>query len=508
MQLTIRARLFSLAVLTLVAMLALGLSSFRGMTEAVDGLVSVFATSRALRNHLEGDMMHDALRADVLSALLAQTPEERHSVNASLREHADHFRKMIAENDRHVTDPELQSSLRAVGPVLESYILSAEAVVSAAQTDVGMARSMLPAFVATFEELEGRLAAISDRIQESAAAAEVAAQSATTAARWREVGILALMLIITIAVATWIVRGINRGISRLVDTITQIQRTRDLSKRVEVSSRDELGQLAECFNALVVELQGIISEVNRGAADIDGGAEQMSSSSRVMASGAAEQAESLGRITSSLATLSDLTDQTTQITGRANSLSADSQQAADRVAAELETMSTAMAEIRTASAEVGKVNRAVDEIAFQINLLSLNAAVEAARAGEAGRGFAVVAEEVRSLAQRSAKAAKETSALIESAMHRAERGVQIAGSVGEALGNIAVVTTQMNDMLREIAKAANSQAKGVADIRGGIGALEKVSRQAAANAETLAGASEQTAVQVRVMGELVGRFKL
>ncbi|WP_415923027.1 methyl-accepting chemotaxis protein [Steroidobacter sp.] len=234
----------------------------------------------------------------------------------------------------------------------------------------------------------------------------------------------------------------------------------------------------------------------------------MSSSSRVMASGAAEQAESLGRITRSLTTLSGLTDQTAQITGRANHLSVDSQRAADRVGEELKAMSTAMDEIRTASAEVGKVNRAVDEIAFQINLLALNAAVEAARAGEAGRGFAVVAEEVRSLAQRSAKAAKETSALIDSAMTRAERGVQIASSVGDALGNIAVVTTQLNDMLREIATAANSQAQGVADIRGGIGALEKVSRQAAANAETLAGASQQTAVQVRVMGELVGRFKL
>ncbi len=165
-----------------------------------------------------------------------------------------------------------------------------------------------------------------------------------------------------------------------------------------------------------------------------------------------------------------------------------------------------MDEIRAASAEVGKVNSAVDEIAFQINLLALNAAVEAARAGEAGRGFAVVAEEVRNLAQRSAKAAKETSALIDSAMTRAEAGVQIASSVGEALGNIAIVTTQVNDMLRDIATAANSQAQGVAEIRGGIGALEKVSRQAAANAETLAGASQRAAVQVRVMGDLVGRF--
>jgi methyl-accepting chemotaxis protein len=508
MKFTIRARLFCLAGLTLVSMLALGLSSYRGMTEAVDGLVSVFATSRSLRNHLEGDMMHDALRADVLASLLAQTPDEWKEVNASVREHAEHFREMIKANDAMVTDPELRSALREVSPVLDNYIRSAETVIAAAQRDPASARTMLPKFTADFEELEGRLSDISDRIQESAAAAETHAQASTAAARIRELLILLAALIVTIVAATWIVRSISGGISSLVGTITEIQHTRDLSKRVNVASHDELGRLAECFNSLIVELQGIIAEVNRGAAEIDGGAEQMSSSSRVMASGAAEQAQGLGRITRSLTTLSSLTDQTAKITSRANSLSSDSQRAADRVGEELKTMASAMDEIKTASAEVGKVNRAVDEIAFQINLLALNAAVEAARAGEAGRGFAVVAEEVRSLAQRSARAAKETSALIDSAMTRAERGVQIASTVGDSLGNITVVITQVNGMLREIATAANSQAQGVADIRGGIGALEEVSRQAAANAETLAGASQQTAVQVRVMGELVGRFKL
>jgi methyl-accepting chemotaxis protein len=236
MQLTIRTRLFSLVAVTLTAMLALGFSNYRGMTEAVEGLTSVFATSRALRNHLEGDMMHDALRADVLSAFLAQTPEEWTSVKDSLREHADHFREMIKENDSNVTDTELRAALRDVGPVLESYILSAEGVISTAQTDAPKARLMLQAFLATFEALEGKLSDISDRIQASAHAAEVDAQASTAAARWREIGILALMLIVIVAAATWIVRSISGGVDRLVKTISEIQQTRDLSKRVEVTS--------------------------------------------------------------------------------------------------------------------------------------------------------------------------------------------------------------------------------------------------------------------------------
>lgn len=192
-------------------------------------------------------MMHDALRADVLASLLAQTPDEWKEVNDSVREHAEHFREMIEANDATVTDPELRSALREVSPVLDNYIRSAETVIAAAQRDPASARTMLPKFTADFEELEGRLSDISDRIQESAAAAETHAQASTAAARMRELIILLAALIVTIVAATWIVRSISGGISSLVGTITEIQHTRDLSKRVNVTSHDELGRLAECF---------------------------------------------------------------------------------------------------------------------------------------------------------------------------------------------------------------------------------------------------------------------
>jgi methyl-accepting chemotaxis protein len=507
MRLTIRARLFCLTALTLVLMLVLGIDGYRGVAGAGKGLERVLSTNRTLRIHLEGDMMHDALRADVLAAFLAESPADWTQVNENLRDHAGNFRRLIEANNA-TADAEAKAALREVGSALDKYISSAEAVVAAAHVDKAGAKALLPGFLATFEDLEGRLSAVSDRIEASAGAAQLDAQGIIAGSKTVGTTIFVISLVLLLTVATWIVRGITSGIANLVGTIGEIQSTRDLSKRVAVQSQDEFARLAECFNSLVVELQTIIGDVGRSAAEINDGAGQVSSSSQLMASGAAEQASSLERITQSLTTLSNLTDQTAQITGRANALSTDSQRAADRVASELKNMSSAMNEIKSASEEVGKVNRVIDEIAFQINLLALNAAVEAARAGEAGKGFAVVAEEVRSLAQRSAKAAKETAALIESSTTRAERGVQIASAVGTALGEIATVTTKVNGMLREIAAAAGSQAKGVSDIRGGINSLEKVSRQAAANAEHLAGASQQTAGQVQSMGELVGRFRL
>jgi methyl-accepting chemotaxis protein len=414
MQLTIRARLFCLTALTLTAMLVMGVSAYRAMSGAGQGLEQVLTTHRTLRNHLDGDMMHDALRADVLSAFLAETPADWQQVDNSLREHAQTFRERIAANDKLVADAAVRSALGEIGPSLDKYISSAEAVVAAAQKDKAGARAMLPGFLATFEDLEGRLSTVSDRIEASAAVAQRDAQGIISGSQRMALIIFAVALVVALAAAAWIVRGVTSGIGNLIGTITDIQTTRDLSKRVELRSQDELGRLAECFNALVIELQTIIADVGRSAAEINDGTGQVSESSQVLASGAAEQAASLERITHSLTTLSGLTDRTSKITGRANALSGDSQRAADRVAAELQNMSVAMNEIKSASEEVGKVNRVIDEIAFQINLLALNAAVEAARAGEAGKGFAVVAEEVRSLAQRSAKAAKETAALIDS----------------------------------------------------------------------------------------------
>lgn len=508
MRLTIRTRLYCLVALMLALMLVLGVTAQRGMAGAGAGLQSVLLTNRTLRNHIEGDMMHDALRADVLAALLAQSPDDWQQVGDGLQEHTSKFRELIDANNRLATGADTRTALAEVGPALDIYISSAEALVAAAQVDKARAQAMLPGFLATFSDLEERLSAVSDRIEASAGAAEQDAQGVVKQSLTLGSAILIVSAIVALLAATLIVRSITAGIGNLIGTIGDIQATRDLRKRVTMSSEDELSKLASCFNSLIVELQSIITDVGRSAARINDGAGQVSLSSQAMAAGAGEQATSLRRMGGSLVNLTDLTGRTAQIAAQADALSADSQRASDRVNDELQNMVNAMNEIKSASEEVAKVNRVIDEIAFQINLLALNAAVEAARAGEAGKGFAVVAEEVRSLAQRSAVAAKETAALIETSTGRADSGVQISHDVGTAFGDIAKVTTQVSGMLRQIAAAAKDQAMGVGDIRGGLADLEKVSQRTAEGAEQLAGASQQTAQQVGNLSELVGRFRL
>jgi methyl-accepting chemotaxis protein len=193
---------------------------------------------------------------------------------------------------------------------------------------------------------------------------------------------------------------------------------------------------------------------------------------------------------------------------QAAALSGESQSSADKGQQETELMSDAMDQIKKSSAEISKIIKVIDEIAFQTNLLALNAAVEAARAGEAGKGFAVVADEVRNLAQRSAEAARNTSSMIEASTARADNGVEIARRVRTSLEEIVASTNKVNTLLTEIASASIEQAEGIGQITKGVSELDTVTQQNAGNSEELASSAEQTSVQVTTLRELVARFQV
>ncbi len=282
----------------------------------------------------------------------------------------------------------------------------------------------------------------------------------------------------------------------------------DLTESAPFTGEDSMGQLADGFGNMIESISKVISDVSSGSSQIDQGSQQISQSSQDLSEGASQQAANLEQISSSLEEMSSMTSQNAENAKQAATLSAESQTAADLGTAEMGKMSTAMDEIKKSSDEIAKVIKVIDEIAFQTNLLALNAAVEAARAGEAGKGFAVVAEEVRNLAQRSAEAAKETSTMIDESTGRANAGVEIAGRVGEVLGDIETSTKKVNTLLGEIASASREQADGVDQINKGVTELDKVTQQTAGNSEELAAAAEETASQVGVLRELVTRFKI
>jgi methyl-accepting chemotaxis protein len=319
------------------------------------------------------------------------------------------------------------------------------------------------------------------------------------------VGSVTLLLGITAIIA----RSVTKPLNVLKTRFSDIARGEgDLTKRVTVTSKDELGEVAQSFNEFVEKIERVVSDVKSGAVQIDAGGAQIASASQNMAQGASEQASNLEEISASLEQISGQTQQAAENARQANALAQESKQTADRGQREMAEMNDAVNAIKQSSGEISKIIKVIDEIAFQTNLLALNAAVEAARAGEAGKGFAVVAEEVRNLAQRSAEAAKSTSAMIEESVRRSENGVQIAARVGQSLEQITASTNKVSALVQEIAAAAGEQATGIGQINQGVTQLDQVTQQNAGNSEELASSAEELSSQVASLNDLVEQFKV
>ena len=265
--------------------------------------------------------------------------------------------------------------------------------------------------------------------------------------------------------------------------------------------------------AVVVIVTGLSKVLNRVASALDDGASQIasaagqvSSSSQSLAEGASEQASSLEETSASLEEMASMTKRNAENSRKANELGRQTREAAERGAAEMQQMSAAMDAIRDSSDDIAKIIKTIDEIAFQTNILALNAAVEAARAGEAGMGFAVVAEEVRSLAQRSAQAAKETSAKIEGAISKTGQGVEISAKVAKALGEIVARARQVDELVAEVAGASGEQSQGIAQVNLAVGQMDQVTQGNAASAEESAAAAQELNAQAETMKGSVGEL--
>jgi methyl-accepting chemotaxis protein len=228
--------------------------------------------------------------------------------------------------------------------------------------------------------------------------------------------------------------------------------------------------------------------------------------SQGLAQGASEQAASLEETSSALEEMSSMTKRNADSARAAAGLAGQANVAAGEGNSAMKRMSAAIDEIEKAAGETAKIIKVIDEIAFQTNLLALNAAVEAARAGEAGKGFAVVAEEVRSLAMRSADAAKNTTGLIEGSVQKARHGVAISGEVGAVLAKITELSSKVNGLVGEIAAASREQSHGIEQVSMAVGQMDKVTQSNAAGAEESAAASEELSAQAEQMKGMVGEL--
>lgn len=258
--------------------------------------------------------------------------------------------------------------------------------------------------------------------------------------------------------------------------------------------------------SLTTRISRVVSHLSEASNQVSSASQQVAQASQSMAEGASEQASSLEETSASLEQMASMTRQNADNAQVSNQMAGEARSAAEEGREAMGKMTGAIAKIKESSDQTAKILKTIDEIAFQTNLLALNAAVEAARAGDAGKGFAVVAEEVRNLAQRSAEAAKNTSALIEQAQHNADNGVQVTNEVAGSLETIAEKVTKVAELLGEVSTASKEQSTGIDQINTAVAQMDKVTQSNAANSEEAASASEELSAQASELGEMVNEL--
>ena len=567
---SIRARIMLLGIVAFLAVCITAGVGLRAMMRSNAGLENAIIATASVLHQKQADMMHDALRADVLGAILAGmlgTADEKSAITADLNVHVAEFRASIASLQALALPDEIRIQVEKVVPVLDEYIAAAEQIVPDALRDPVAGRAESPAFTAAFSHLATEMGALGDLIESRNAETARAAQQGNNTLILVQIAVSVVVAVLMALGGWWVTRSITASITRLRLGIRAVANGNFDLNLASVTSHDEVGEIAvdidrisERVTRALAEQTGLQEASQRVIRILGGGMEQLSAGNLTMqidepfgaeydslrldfnatrqnlASAIAQVVEASHTIrvrSTEISTASEDLSRRTENQAAAleetatalDELTASVKSAADgahevenivraaRKGAEdsgvvVQATVAAMAEIEKSSEQISQIIGAIDDIAFQTNLLALIAGVEAARAGDAGRGFAVVASEVRALAQRSSAAAKEIKTLIAAAAKHVGRGVDQVGKVGEALNSIVGSVANISTLMTSMAAGAAVQSTGLAEINTSVTQLDQVTQQNAAMVEESSAASHALHQEVAGLAELVAKFRI
>ena len=309
--------------------------------------------------------------------------------------------------------------------------------------------------------------------------------------------------------------AMNTTITQLRGVISDISNTltsmADGDLTVQIDNSRYIGDyeaIGEALRTIVDKLRSVMTNLTESAAQVANGSRQLSEAAQTLANGSTKQAAAVQELTSTVGKIAEQTQHNAADAKEASTLANNVKNSAERGDTQMKEMLVSMDEINESSANISKIIKVIDDIAFQTNILALNAAVEAARAGVHGKGFAVVADEVRSLAAKSAEAASETTTLIEGSIAKVSQGTKIANETAEALAEIVEGIGKASELVAGIAGASQEQAAGITEVNKGIEEVSIVIQSNSATSEESAASSQELYGQADMLKKLVAQFKL
>ncbi|GFM82582.1 histidine kinase [Pseudomonas cichorii] len=515
---SIKLRLLLLIGTGVLAILIMSLVSYVGNVRMAHAMEDNEVSMTALRNHLEADMMHDALRADVLSAMLVglgKSDSTKDEVRSSIAEHAALFRKVLDENLKLPVDETIKAGLNKVKPSLETYIAAGERIVGLALDNPESAQKELGVFNKAFGELEDEMASLSEVIESSTQQTSEETQQASSNANLTLGVVLVASLILLVVQGLWVIRSIMgplQSASRIAESIAHGNLSESI---VEPRQQDEAGMLIRSLATMQRDLRGMIEVVRRNAHGVTDMSQQLSSGCHEVAGSSQQQSTAASTMSAAASEMTASIEEITRHAERALDMANQAEALARNGGRVIHQVVSDMEGIARSSQQSAQVIRNLDEesegifniiqvikgIADQTNLLALNAAIEAARAGEQGRGFAVVADEVRSLAGRTSASTQEIASMVSRIQQNTREAVTSMEAGVAQVDKGMAVTAEVERAIREILEATLSTTQLVNDISRTISEQSLASNEIAHQVEMIANMSEGNS---RVIGQTAG----
>jgi methyl-accepting chemotaxis protein len=498
---------FGAVLLLTVAMAAMSVMRLQSVLHASGEMEGAKKKAELAELWYSGNLYNDAMTEARLRAFSA---DDAHAIDAKMKEKSAEVSKakqaladmiVLEEGKRLLART---AELRAVYLDLRSTVFKElDSGKTPAELKDLIDSKMRPALVA-YDESVAELAARQRRVFDEAKASVDATVDASK---------ILIIVCGTLALAlgaglAWL---LTVSITRPLDEAVEVARTvaeGDLTARIEVRSKDETGQLMAAMQAMTANLNRIVARVRTGTETISTGSTQIAAGNQDLSARTEQQASSLEETASSMEELTSTVQQNAENARMGNQLAASASQTAEKGGGVVSQVVSTMGEIHASAKKVVDIIAVIDGIAFQTNILALNAAVEAARAGEQGRGFAVVAGEVRTLAQRSAAAAKEIKALIDDSVSKVETGTRLVNEAGMTMADVVDSVKRVSDIMSEIASASQEQRDGIEQVNQAITQMDEMTQQNAALVEEAAAAASSMQDQAVSLTEAVSLFKL